>query len=165
MSYSSDLSQSLSASLATLTPQLVSTPLPSASPSSTDLRAAATRPAASSDAIQDRTTQLRSILTKLHPTHAITPQALADLIDEAFPAFQGLESVPLSGQTENAELVTLAQLAITSYGTILKHLMEEASRLGEEDDWWSHVESDGWKTGVFLLQCESFDSLQRFITD
>lgn len=155
MSYSSDLSQSLSASLATLTPQLVSSPLPSASPSSTDLTAtAATRPAASSEAIQDRTTQLRSILTKLHPTHAITPKALAALVDEAFPAFQGLDSVPLSSQTESAELVTLAQLAISSYGTVLRHLMDEASRLGEEDDWWAHVESDGWKTGVFLLQCE-----------
>ncbi|ORY61909.1 ATP synthase regulation protein NCA2-domain-containing protein [Leucosporidium creatinivorum] len=155
MSYASDLSQNLSTTLATLTPQLVQSPSPSASPSSTNLTAAATGPARaapSTEAIQDRTAQLRNALAKLHPKHAITPKALAALIDDVFPPFQGLDALPLSSSTESAELVTLAQLAISSYGAVLKQLMEEAAELGEEDDWWARVESDAWQTGVFLVQ-------------
>lgn len=157
MSYASDLSQNLSSTLATLTPHLVQSPSPSASPSSTNLTAAASgpaRPAPTTEAIQDRTAQLRGVLAKLHPKHAITPKALATLIDDAFPPFQGLDALPLNSSTESAELVTLAQLAISSYGAVLKQLMEEAAELGEEDDWWARVESDTWQTGVFLLQCE-----------
>lgn len=85
------------------------------------------------------------------------PSALASLLDDAFPSAGGDSNsyAPLSTQTESVEVVTLAQLAISSYGAILRQLMEEASRLSAEDDWWAKIESDNWQTGFFLLQCES----------
>lgn len=154
MAYAADVSTRLRDSLSTLTPTLVNPPTPS--PSSTNLTASASvvpsRPAASQEAIQARTSELRSTLVKLHPKRPITPKALADLVDAAFPPFQGLDAVPLSAQTEGVEIVTLAQLTIATHGTVLRILMDEARQLGEEDEWWAQVENDAWQTGVFLLQ-------------
>lgn len=160
MSYATDLSTTLSSSLATFTPRLVQSPTPSTSPSSSDLSLSATAAAPArpspptAEALQERTSQLRATLAKLHPKHAITPKQLASLIDDTFPPFQGLDALPLNSSTESAEIVTLAQLAISSYGAVLRQLMDEAAALGDEDDWWARIESDTWQTGVYLVQCE-----------
>lgn len=155
MSYAADLSSSLGSSLATLTPRLVSSG--SSSPSSTNL-AHATAQNTDQDLQEHRAITLKSTLTKLHPGHSISFDSLAQLINEAFPpaaAHDDTSHATISHpQTERVELVTLAQLAISSYGTILNRLMHQATRLGAEDDWWARVESDNWKTGFYLLQCE-----------
>jgi len=52
--------------------------------------------------------------------------------------------------------VTVAQLTIAAYGTILRTLMRDAAELGQDDDYWARAESDPWKTGLFLLQSRSF---------
>ncbi|GAA5890925.1 hypothetical protein JCM5296_001229 [Sporobolomyces johnsonii] len=153
MSYASDLTASLADSLAALSPALVS-PSPAASPSSLKT--------ASSDTIATREAQLRSTLAKLRPAsksshsgstfHTLSPAALAQLVDAAFPPFQAAGATPPSPQTEGIELVTVAQLTIAAYGVVLRTLMDEAAKLGDDDDWWNTVESDTWNTGLFLVQ-------------
>ncbi|GAA6059532.1 hypothetical protein JCM10212_006030 [Sporobolomyces blumeae] len=167
MSYASDLTASLSDQLALVSPALVR---PSPSPSSTNLAAESSsnhhdpqryKPASPEQAEQ-RETQLRLTLAKLrpssrsHPASSRTPTLSVDhlvhLVESTFPPFQADGATPHSPQTEGIELVTVAQLAIAAHGAVLKTLMQDAAHLGDEDDYWSHAESDPWNTGLFLLQ-------------
>ncbi|GAA5927719.1 hypothetical protein JCM1841_006019 [Sporobolomyces salmonicolor] len=160
MSYASDLTASLADSLAALSPALVN-PSPAASPTTVSA-AQFTSKTASGDAVAAREAQLRATLAKLRPSsksshpgstsQPLSPATLAQLVDAAFPPFQAAGATPPSPQTEGIELVTVAQLTIAAYGVVLRTLMDEAAKLGEDDDWWNSVESDTWNTGLFLVQ-------------
>ncbi|GAA5970327.1 hypothetical protein JCM3765_003045 [Sporobolomyces pararoseus] len=158
MSYASDLTASLSDQLARVSPSLVR---PSPSPSSVNLASASTEATkkheSHNEAVESREAHLRSTVAKLRPSsrsHSPTLSAhtLAQLVEEAFPPFQAAGATPLTTQTEGIELVTVAQLTIAAYGTILRTLMQDAAELGQDDDYWARAESDPWKTGLFLLQ-------------
>ncbi|GAA6003126.1 hypothetical protein JCM10207_001761 [Rhodosporidiobolus poonsookiae] len=164
MSYAADLSASLASSLDRIAPQLQHPDSPSPSPTLNTLQAG--NDDDKDNAVQTRQHQLRTLLNKLRPTsHAspsglskphpaanLSPSQLAQLVDAAFPPFQGNAATPLTPQTETVELVAIAQLAVATYGVVLRILMDEASRLAEMDDWWSTVESDPWRTSLYLVQ-------------
>jgi len=162
MSYASDLTASLSDQLALVSPSLVR---PSPSPSSVNLASTAQSThkshSHSHEQVDERETQLRSTLAKLRPSSrslhppTLSASTLAQLVVDAFPPFQAAGATPLTSQTEGIELVTIAQLTIAAYGTILRTLMQDAAELGQEDDYWARAESDPWNTGLFLLQSES----------
>ncbi|KAK4058676.1 Nuclear control of ATPase protein 2 [Microbotryomycetes sp. JL221] len=180
MSYAADQSQALSAALATITPHLVASPPRTPAHSGADQEQAsfdhsdnaATRiqDATSSDSklrtsqqlIKDRASSLRSILTRLHPGHSTSSSTIAQLVDQAFPpaesdgSINGVDQkatfIGSSHAASTAELVTLAQLTVSSFGAVLDELLDEASELGHEDDWWARTESDKWRTGFYLLQ-------------
>ncbi|GAA6012507.1 hypothetical protein JCM11491_004355 [Sporobolomyces phaffii] len=158
MSYASDLTASLSDRLALVSPSLVR---PTPSPSSANLASASDsspRKNQEHERVEAREAQLRSTLAKLRPSsrtsHAptLSAESLAQLIQDAFPPFQAAGATHLTTQTEGIELVTVAQLTIAAYGTILRKLMQDAAQLGDDDDYWARSESDPWKTGFFLLQ-------------
>ncbi|GAA5911153.1 Nca2p [Sporobolomyces salmoneus] len=161
MSYASDLTASLSNKLAVVSPSLVR---PTPSPSSVNLASAdlGKKPEPHNDQVEAREAHLRSTLAKLrpsshsstssHPSPTPSAQTLAQLVDDAFPPFQAAGATPLTRQTEGIELVTVAQLTIAAYGTILRTLMQDAAELGLDDDYWARAESDPWKTGLSLLQ-------------
>ncbi|GAA5911094.1 hypothetical protein JCM6882_006874 [Rhodosporidiobolus microsporus] len=167
MSYAVDLTSSLSSNLARLAPSLVH-PSSSSSPTSSSANLASTPRAASQEQVDAREKELRTLLAKLRPSNdshsssvaalkphsaaSLSPQQLAQLVDAAFVPFQGHGSAPLSPQTETVELVAVAQLTIATYGVVLRVLMEEATRLAEMDEYWRNVESDGWQTGLYLVQ-------------
>lgn len=170
MSYSADLAASLSSSLSRLAPTLTRSSSPSPSASYADLSAQYSPDRdASQDEIDQREHDLRTVLTKLrptshssssglikpHPAANLSPSDLAQLVDSAFVPFQGQAAVPLSAQTETVELVALAQLTIATYGVVLRILMEEAGRLSEMDEYWTKVESDAWRTSLYLVQSTS----------
>lgn len=161
MSYASDLTGSLSDRLAVISPSLVR---PSPAPSSLNLASAQsdTKSDTASEQVEARESHLRSTLAQLRPSSrssghspTLSAQTLAHLVEDAFPAFQAVGATPLSAQTEGIELVTVAQLTIAAYGTILKTLMQDAADLGGDDDYWARSESDPWRTGLFLMQSES----------
>ncbi|GAA5830250.1 hypothetical protein JCM3766R1_002840 [Sporobolomyces carnicolor] len=158
MSYASDLTGSLSDRLAVISPSLVR---PSPAPSSLNLASAQsdTKSDTASEQVEARESHLRSTLAQLRPSSrssghssTLSAQTLAHLVEDAFPAFQAVGATPLSAQTERIELVTVAQLTIAAYGTILKTLMQDAADLGGDDDYWARSESDPWRTGLFLMQ-------------
>lgn len=166
MSYASDLTASLFDQLAVISPNLVR---PSPSPSSVDLTSATTskKHEVHNEQVEARETQLRSTLARLRPSShssssssshspTLSAERLAQLVEDAFPPFQAAGATPLTTQTEGIELVTVVQLTIAAYGTILRTLMRDAAELGQDDDYWARAESDPWKTGLFLLQSRSF---------
>ncbi|GAA6029442.1 hypothetical protein JCM8097_003681 [Rhodosporidiobolus ruineniae] len=164
-SYAADLAAGLSGQLALAAPSLVHPSSPSSS--SADLSAASSARTASQDDVGQREHELRALLSKLrpsahsfssslnkppHPAASLSPTQLAQLVDAAFPPFQGQASTPLNPQTETVELVAVAQLAIATYGVVLRILMDEAAQLADMDDWWNRVESDAWQTSLYLVQ-------------
>ncbi|GAA5822715.1 hypothetical protein JCM11251_004353 [Rhodosporidiobolus azoricus] len=167
MSYAVDLTSSLSSNLAHLAPSLVHPSSPS-SPSASSANLASTPRAATQEQVDARESELRTLLTKLRPANdshssalaalkphsaaSLSPAQLAQLVDAAFVPFQGHASAPLSPQTETVELVAVAQLTIATYGVVLRVFMEEATNLAEMDEYWRKVESDGWQTGLYLVQ-------------
>lgn len=62
-------------------------------------------------------------------------------------------------QTESVEYFALGQLTIAALGLVLGELMREAGELGEEDTYWEQVESEGWQTGIYLLQSKHKDTV------
>lgn len=167
MSYAADQSQALSAALATITPTIVagsessSAGPPSPSEASNAQSEGYTTVQAQESRLKeahDRTSHLRSVLTRLHPGHSTSSDTIAGLLDEAFPrrdsAQDSRQITTEQSQSSTADVVTLAQLAISSYGAVLDQLLAEAARLGDEDDWWAQVENDRWRTGFYLLQSE-----------
>ncbi|KAK4053096.1 Nuclear control of ATPase protein 2 [Microbotryomycetes sp. JL201] len=166
MSYAADQSQALSAALATITPHLVlSSPAsprqaPQGQQSPQAALEATTQGASSStdhdnlsQAFKDRASHLRSVLTRLHPGHSTSSDVIAQLVNEAFPGTDASHSrIQRQASASTAELVTLAQLTVSTYGAVLDELLTEASQLGSEDDYWARVESNKWRTGFYLLQ-------------
>jgi hypothetical protein len=165
MSYSADLAASLSSSLSRLSPALTSSSSPSSSYADLSAQYSPDRDASQED-IDQREHELRTLLTKLrptshssssglikpHPAANLSPAELAQLVDSAFVPFQGQAAVPLSAQTETVELVALAQLTIATYGVVLRILMDEAGKLSEMDEYWNRLESEAWRTSLYLVQ-------------
>lgn len=176
-SYAADFTAHLAASLSHLAPAFVQ---PSPSASSSNLAAQSTQ--SLQDAVDEREQELRAILARLRPASSpskssgvtsnsaassslsgrrshspahLEPSHLAHLVDSAFPPFQGQASAPLSPQIDSVELVTLAQLAIATYGVVLRELMDEANELERHDEYWAAVESEAWNTALYLVQCAS----------
>ncbi|BGP22657.1 nuclear controlof ATPase protein [Rhodotorula toruloides] len=171
-SYAADFTTHLAGALSHVAPSFVH---PSPSSSSANLAAQGTQPHV--DAVEAREQELRAILAKLRPSSSsqsgaastssassslsgrnahssahLRPSHLAHLVDSAFPPFQGQASIPLSPQIETVELVTLAQLAIATYGVVLRGLMDEANELERHDEYWAAVESEAWNTALYLVQ-------------
>ncbi|KAM0792493.1 hypothetical protein ACM66B_005165 [Microbotryomycetes sp. NB124-2] len=162
MSYAADQAQALSAALATITPHLVLSSPGSPAPerhTSAQLHTAQQgdsngqgNPQTALQSFKDRASHLRSVLTRLHPGHSTSSDVIAQLVDEAFPAANNNQSSDVVTSNSSADLVTLAQLTVSSYGAILDELLSEASQLGTEDDYWARTESDRWRTSLYLLQ-------------
>ena len=160
MSYAQDLTASLS--LALVNNAQLSPPTPrSGSPTGHDRQASSSSFAATHrrepshvEQDSDRLGELQSVLTKLDPRkrRPVTAAQLAELVQATFPPFQGLGGAGRSVQTESVEYVALGQLTIAALGLVLGDLMREAGELAEEDGYWDEVESEGWQTGVYLLQ-------------
>ncbi|BGP45863.1 Nuclear control of ATPase protein 2 [Rhodotorula kratochvilovae] len=162
-SYAGELSAHLAAALSALAPSLVH---PSPSSSTADLAAHARHARASQDDIDDREHALRQVLARLRPSSSaasgaapssapartLSPADLAQLVDDTFPPFQGNAAIPLSPQTETVELVTLAQLAVQAYGTVLRTLIDQATQLDDHDEYWARLESDAWSAALYLVQ-------------
>ncbi|KDE06683.1 hypothetical protein MVLG_03029 [Microbotryum lychnidis-dioicae p1A1 Lamole] len=173
MTYASDLAASLGSSLSSLTPLL----LEAADESELDSSSSPTPPVASqptavdgiasrAQVIHDRASSLRSILAKLHPSHPASSFELASLLDQAFPSSSSSSSLSTSSndrpslqaqaqssnQLQSIEYVTLAHMTISAYGLVLKQLMQQASDLAQEDEWWAGRETDAWDQGWYLLQ-------------
>ncbi|GAA6047664.1 hypothetical protein JCM3770_001615 [Rhodotorula araucariae] len=168
-SYAGELSAHLAASLAALAPSLVH-PSPPASSHGTQ------RPRATQDDIDSREHSLRLVLARLRPApssspaasgaafaplaRTLSPRDLAQLVDDTFPPFQGTAATPLSPQTETVELVTVAQLAVTAYGSVLRTLVDQATLLDSHDEYWARVESDPSSTGLYLVQTAPSRAIQ-----
>ncbi|SCV66999.1 BQ2448_5645 [Microbotryum intermedium] len=178
MTYASDLAASLGSSLSSLTPLLLEAAddeldSPSSSPTPPVVASAAsTEPAAQTGSaspsraqvIHDRASSLRSILSKLRPSHPASSYELASLLDQAFPIASSSSSASSddgssvnaqaqsSIQLQSIEYLTLAHMTISAYGLVLKQLMQQASDLAQEDEWWADRETDAWNQGFYLLQ-------------
>ncbi|GAA5932912.1 Nca2p [Sporobolomyces koalae] len=170
MSYASDLTASLSAQLANVSPTLLR---PSRSSSRANIAHLAPDDRDDADLSEARERQLRQTLSKLRPSsHAqatpglhssaltastaaappLSAQTLLQLVDDTFPAFQADGTTPANRQTEALELITIAQLTIAAFGTILRTLMSDAAALDSDDDYWANAESDPLRTALFLVQ-------------
>jgi hypothetical protein len=142
--FSQDLFQDLSHSLTELV--ISSTP---PSPNALD-GTAPTDPAALAAHLEG----LRSALRSLSSTRKLTAERLAEVVQAAFPPFQGLSNaVPVEAETETVFLLTRATCAAVS--VVLGELVDEAEKMKQEDQYWSKVEGDRWNAGLFLLQSES----------
>ncbi len=160
MSYAQDLTASLS--LALVNSAQLSSPTPRSGsptghgrqPSTETIQTRHHREPSHADQDSDRLAELQSVLTKLDPRkrRPVTAAHLAELVQSTFPPFQGLGGAGRSVQTESVEYVALGQLTVAALGLVVGDLMGEAARLGEEDAYWEQVESEGWQTGVYLLQ-------------
>jgi len=170
-SYAGELTAHLAQALTAVAPSLVEPSPPSSPPHHLDLAQHDTRQRAQQeqDAILDREHTLRHVLGRLRTSHSSSstsssspggaPSApilssadLAHLVDEAFPPFQGAAATPLSPQTETVELVTLAQLTIHAWGLVLRTLIDLASSLDHDDDYWARLESDPCNAALYLVQ-------------
>ncbi|SCZ95862.1 BZ3500_MvSof-1268-A1-R1_Chr8-1g09844 [Microbotryum saponariae] len=181
MTYASDLAASLGSSLSSLTPLLLEAADESDLDSSSPTPPVASQPTTTqhgtptrAQVIHDRASSLRSILSKLHPSHPASSFELASLLDQAFPSSSSSSSSSLSlslstssndrssvqaqaqssNQLQSIEYVTLAHMTISAYGLVLKQLMQQASDLAQEDEWWADRETDAWNQGLYLLQSE-----------
>lgn len=150
MSYSDDLTLSLSQSLISLTPRLISSP-----PETPDSTVGTLARVPSNEVVEDRISLLRATLSSITSSkRPPTLEKLAHLVDEVFPPFQGMSSVPLTAQVESIELLVLAQLTIAAYGAALGTVVSEGKALGKEDEYWSKMEGDRWQLSMFLVQSE-----------
>ncbi|GAA5891078.1 hypothetical protein JCM8208_003155 [Rhodotorula glutinis] len=170
-SYAGELTAHLAQALTAVAPSLVQPSPPSSPPHLDQLAQHADQSHAQQDAVDDREHTLRHVLGRLRTSHSSTssssswtspggaPSApvlsstdLARLVDDAFPPFQGTAAVPLSSQTETVELVTLAQLTIHAWGLVLRTLIDLASQLDHDDDYWARLESDPCNAALYLVQ-------------
>ncbi|GAA5843721.1 hypothetical protein JCM9279_000118 [Rhodotorula babjevae] len=168
--YAGELTAHLAQALTAVAPSLVEPSPPSSPPHHPQLAQHADPHPAHQHQIDDREHTLRHVLGRLRTSHSSTasssstspggaPSApllssldLAHLVDEAFPPFQGAAALPLSPQTETVELVTLAQLTIHAWGLVLRTLIDLASSLDHDDDYWARLESDPWHAALYLVQ-------------
>lgn len=147
-SYAQDLALSLQLSLSSRSSDLITTPRPGSPTFGTTTDSTDNIPQ------DDRISTARSTYAALDaPTqkHPLTLPKLQTVLDRAFPSERVTEA---GSEHEEEDRLLMARLTISACSVVIGKLIQEAEALAKEDQYWSDVESDNWKTGMYLLQSE-----------